>query len=305
MEKKNGTDYAQNYDLVVRWLADVLRGETLDVIGVKSGQIEEIFGFEPAEIKVTSGRVDVMVRDDTGSLYHIEEQRNLKKKDMWRFAAYHFLGGGQWGGKVTDIILASGEVWSGENGNREITTPSGKYSPVIIDFSQRDGRKRLMEIREAVGKEDFGNWLELVFLPLYGKEKGTSRSRFAEEVLRFEAELYKAERISARLLAATLIISNKLIDKERLRGLWEEIRMLDIIEIAREEGMKEGKTLGILEDRQEMITDALIERFGAPPARILEKIRSVQHPDVLRGLFRHLLRCESLQEFEAALRQAT
>jgi hypothetical protein len=68
-------------------MADALRGQTLEVLGLKTGRIEEVFGFEPADIKVTSGRVDVMARDDTGTLYHIEEQRNLEKADMYRFAA--------------------------------------------------------------------------------------------------------------------------------------------------------------------------------------------------------------------------
>jgi len=247
LENKNGTDYAQNYDLIVRWFADVLRGQTLDVIGVKSGRIEEVFGFEPAEIRVMSGRLDVIVRDENAALYHIEEERNLEKSDMYRFAAYHFLGAKQWGPEVTDIILASGDVWAGkkEKGERTITTRSGKYAPVIVDFTERDGRKRLGEIREAVRSGEFDNWLELIFIPLYGKYKGEARSVFVEEVLRFESELCKAGKISHRLLAAALIMSDKFISKERLKALWEDIRMLDIIEIAMEKGMKKGEDIGM------------------------------------------------------------
>ena len=51
-----------------------------------------------------------------------------------------------------------------------MTTRSGKYEPIVIDFSQRDGRKRLAEIRRMVEEGDFDNWLELVFLPLFGKD---------------------------------------------------------------------------------------------------------------------------------------
>lgn len=75
---------------MVKWLAAALRGETLEVLGIKTGRIEEVFGFEPVEIAVKVGRVDVMARDDTGTLYHIEEQRNLRKADLYRFASYHF-----------------------------------------------------------------------------------------------------------------------------------------------------------------------------------------------------------------------
>ncbi len=107
MESKNGTDYAQNYDVIVKWIADVLIGQTLDVIGVRTGRIEEVFGFEPVDISVKAGRVDIMVRDDTRALYHIEEQRNLKRSVMYRFASHHVMGAGRWGQRITDNILAS------------------------------------------------------------------------------------------------------------------------------------------------------------------------------------------------------
>jgi len=39
---------------------------------------------------VLAGRVDIMVRNEEGALFHIEEQRNLSKADMYRFASYYF-----------------------------------------------------------------------------------------------------------------------------------------------------------------------------------------------------------------------
>jgi hypothetical protein len=156
LKTKNGTGYAQNYDVTVKWMAAALRGETLEVLGVKSGRIEEVFGFEAADIPVKAGRVDIMARDDAGDLFHIEEQRDLTRADMCRFAAYHFFEAAQWE-NVTDIILASGDVWVGKKeGGRVIRTKSGKYEPVVIDFSGRDGEERLEEIREEVraGKFD-------------------------------------------------------------------------------------------------------------------------------------------------------
>jgi hypothetical protein len=322
MKSKNGADYQQNYDIIVKWLADALRGQTLEVIGVKTGRIEEVFGFEPSDIAVRAGRTDVMARDDTGALYHIEEQRNLSRADMYRFAAYHFLAAKQWGTDITDIILASGNISAKD---REIATKSGKYSPVVIDFSNRDGKKRLAEIREAVRSGESGNFnpLELVFLPLCGKETGAARSELAEEVLRFGSELYHSEKLPATLLAAILIMSNRLIDKERLKALWEDIKMLDILEIAEEKGMEKGKLLGINEGKMlginegkmlginegkllgisEMLIDDLIERFGVIPARITERIGAVQNPNVLKVLRRQISKCHNIQEFEAIMNQ--
>ena len=327
MKSQNGTEYAQNYDVIVKWMAEALRGETLEVLGIKTGRIEEVFSFEPIEIAVKAGRLDVIVKDDTKAVYHIEEQRNMKKSDLYRFGSYHFQAARQWP-DLKDIILISGSVY---NGPKIIETKSGKYKPVIIDLTKRDGKKRLLEIREAVASNTFHNWLELVFLPLYGQETGTERSEMVEQVLHFETELYQAEKISARLLAATLIMSNKLINKERLKELWEDIKMLDILEIAREKGLeegleegkiigveegkaigvkegkaigvKEGKIMGLLEIGLEMLMDILIEKFRAVSAQTIERIRSIRSPDILKVLHRQALKCKNIQEFEDIMDQ--
>ncbi|MGE0083546.1 MAG: hypothetical protein AB7S75_03915 [Desulfococcaceae bacterium] len=193
----------------------------------------------------------------------------------------------------------------------------------MIDFSRKDGFRRLEEIRQAVEEGSFANWTELVFLPLYGRKSGKEQSDLAEKVLKFETGLHRAQKIPVNLLAATLVMANRIIDKERLKELWEDVKMLDILEIAREKGMEEGevrgmekgmavgeargmdkgKTMGILENTREMITDALIEKFSLIPPHVSERIRSTENRDVLKGLFRQVFRCGNLQEFEKILNQ--
>ena len=308
MESKNGLDYFQNYDFVVKWLAEALKGQSLDAIGIKTAPVEEVFAFEPVDIKVKAGRVDVLVRDNAGALYHIEEQRNLKRSDLYRFAAYHFMGAKKWGPGMTDVILASGDV---ETCDKLIETASGSYTPLVIDFTDRDGAKRLEQIRQDVANGTFHNWLELVVLPLYGKESGDRRSDFVEAVLRFETALFRENKIPARLVAATLIMANKLMDKERLKAMWEDVKMLDIVEIAREKGVEEGKSLGIqegkslgsLENASEMLLDLLLEKFGIVPDKIQDEIGQIGSLFSLKSLFRQAFRCGDIEAFEAVLRR--
>ena len=107
------------------------------------------------------------------------------------------------------------------------------------------------------------------------------------------------------------IFSVKLIDKARLKQLWEEIKMLDIFELAKEEGLqeglqkglREGKTMGGLEAMRDMLVETLIERFNVVSGLISEQIRALQNQDVLKGLFHQALKCQSLQEFEAILKR--
>ncbi|MCI5150188.1 MAG: hypothetical protein D3916_12510 [Candidatus Electrothrix sp. MAN1_4] len=315
MESRNGTDYAQNYDLIVKLMGEALKGETLEVIGVQSGRIEEAFGFEPADIAVRTGRVDLMLRDENGAYWHIEEQRNLKKADMYRFAAYHFTGAKQWGAGLTDIILASGEVSFKDDA---LVTGSGRYAPMIIDFSERDGRRRLEEIRSAVEQGEFRNWLELVFLPLYGKETGKRRSAMVEEMLGFDIELFRAEKISDRLLAAAIVMSNKMVDQKFFEDNLEVLKMLDVIEVARKHGLEEGrkegrrigieegrrigieeaKRLGTLEPPRKMLLFLLFEKFGGLPSDLTERIRKISDLNLLEFFFNKAMECKSVQEFE-------
>jgi len=211
---------------------------------VESGRIEAAFGLEPIDIKVQAGRLDLILRDEHNVCYHVEEQRNFRHSHLYRFAAYHFWAAKRQGAALVDVILASGDVYAGD---KRLETKSGTYTPIVVDFSERDGEKRLKQIRQAVKADDFDQWMELVFLPLYGRYPKERRADFVERVIRFEADLFHQERISKRLIAATLIMANKLIDKQRLEQLWEVIEMLDIIEIAREKGRQEGKLLGFEE----------------------------------------------------------
>ncbi len=64
MDSKNGKDYEQNYDFILKWMTEVLRGGFLDFMGVNVGQIADVFGFESVDISVRAGRVDIMVRNE-------------------------------------------------------------------------------------------------------------------------------------------------------------------------------------------------------------------------------------------------
>ncbi len=167
----------------------------------------------------------------------------------------------------------------------------------MIDLSGRDGWKRLDEIRTAVRANDLSGLAELVFIPLYGKEKGEARSQLAVEVIKFEKKLLDAQVMDIKFLAATLIITNKMIDKKKLNELWEMIKKLDIFELAEEKGRQESA--------QEMVLDTIFDLFGKLPVEIIEKVKSVTHFDILKRIHRHALKCKDIEQFRDILNQST
>ena len=132
--------------------------------------------------------------------------------------------------------------------------------------------------------------------------------------MHFEIDLNKQKKLPDILVAATLIMSNKFIDKKDLLAMWEEIKMLDILEIAQEKGfeqgkvlgLEQGKNLGMLKKSQKMIFDALWEKFNSTPEFIVQqirRIRTIQDDDILSIVFRQILRCNDIKEFEQALNE--
>jgi hypothetical protein len=111
-----------------------------------------------------------MLENRNGDIFHLEEQRDLSKSDLCRFAGYHFLNAEKFQKekkKFADIVIASGKVCK----TKKIVTESGVYEPLVVDLSGRDGRKALGEIKTAVENGDTDRLLELIFVPLYGKEE--------------------------------------------------------------------------------------------------------------------------------------
>ena len=66
-------------------------------------------------------------------------------------------------------------------------------------------------------------------------------------------------------------------------------------------GMEKGLQQGAQLEGQQMILDALDERFGELPESVSEAIHQIQDQEQLRLLLRQAIRSESLEEFQRAL----
>ncbi|MBF0452801.1 MAG: hypothetical protein HQK75_19010 [Candidatus Magnetomorum sp.] len=295
-------DYYQNYDLVINWLSQAFKGHTLNVLGIETAPIKRVCSFKPVEISINTGVIDVIFEDENEKGYHLEEQRHMSDADLYRFAAQHFSVANEWRDDVVDIILISGRPY---NGKRKIKTHSGLYQPTFIDLTQRNAIERFNQIRETFESGDSSSLLELVFLPMYGKDDDFDRKEFVKEVIRFETELLKKDPTKELLVAATLIMSNKILDKETFDKLWEEIKMIKVFEFAEEKGYDrgrtEGKTEGALTTAKMMLIEVLEETIGVVPEYIEKKIQQITSQITLKGLHRQAIRCNNINDFDQIL----
>jgi hypothetical protein len=298
-EAKNGISYQQNYDIVVKWLAEEFRGKTLDILGIETDRIVDVFTCEPIQLPIKAERLDIIVLDASNNHYHIEEQRNMSKAHLYRFASTHFFIARKFK-QLTDIILLSGKPYKGD---RIINTKSGKYEPDMIDLSGRNGKERLDEIKQAVARGKMDDLLELVFIPLYGKPDDYVLEDLIEELLKYETLLYNQGIFSKRLVAATMIMSNKIISRDLLKKFWEELQMYDIFDIAVEKGMEKGMEKGREQQARELLMAVLSQSVGAVPPSIIDSVNQISRWDVLSNLHNHALYCKDLNQFQQSLKQ--
>ena len=121
-------------------------------------------------------------------------------------------------------------------------------------------------------------------------------------------ELCKQDKMSELLLAATLIMSNKVLDAETMTKIWEELKMVNIFAFAHEKGVEEGLEKGLekgLETPREMIIEALHDTIGMIPEYITKQIHKISQKDTLKKLLKQANRCKDLAQFEQMLHIAT
>jgi predicted transposase/invertase (TIGR01784 family) len=101
------------------------------------------------------------------------------------------------------------------------------------------------------------------------------------------------------------------ITEEDIQKAIEQTDMEDVMptlvqkwmEKGRMEGRLEGREEGMILEAQEMVMEALMERFGLLDPELSVKIRSVVNRDVLKGLLKLAIRVNSVQEFEERLKK--
>ncbi|WHH57388.1 DUF4351 domain-containing protein [Petroclostridium sp. X23] len=91
-----------------------------------------------------------------------------------------------------------------------------------------------------------------------------SKEQLLKEVVNIEKVLVADWEIKEKIIALTLVLSNKFMDRKILENIWEEIKMFKFIEFAEEKGMEKGKT--------ELLLKQIEKKFKVVPEEYKEKI---------------------------------
>ncbi len=103
------------------------------------------------------------------------------------------------------------------------------------------------------------------------------------ETIKLEKEINN-EAIRNKVIALTLVMTNKLVGPEVMESIWEEIKMLKIVKFAEEKGIEKGREQGLeqgreqgleqgrIEEKRSLVERLLVKKFGLVPQDIIEQI---------------------------------
>ncbi len=117
------------------------------------------------------------------------------------------------------------------------------------------------------------NELELIFLPLM--QSRLPKNELLLETIKLEKQLPDTT-IRTKVLGLTLVVSNRIVDKKLLDEIWEEVRMLKIMQYAEEKGLEKGMEIGLEKGRGKgklsVIKRMLFKKFGMLPDELNHRI---------------------------------
>jgi len=185
----------------------------------------------------------------------------------------------------------------------------------VVDYyhdNEVDFRYKVIKLYEVEAREVVKKGLRCLypFVPLMkgGEELIEEAERGiyeSEESMEYKSDLLTGMAILSGLISKEIPL--KLIKRRRdimIESAAYEIIKKEGFEEGVQQGIQQGIQQGLLLNAQEMLLEALEERFGIIPRSIAKKIKEIDSREVIKGLFKVTMRVNSLEEFEEKLKIA-
>lgn len=236
----------QNYDLVFKEAFSIFNDQALDFLNIDLPPIRSILNSTLADISAKEQRFDLVFTLADGSILHLEEEAQVSRADLLRFAAYDLKIYGTYHQKITTVVLCFRE---NSAGHTKFDIGSLQYEIKVCNTSDRDADQLLEEIQKKISNGEKINPLTLIFLPLMKSKE--SANTFVEKIIQTQLKLAIEEEVKKKIIVATLVLSDKLVKREILERIWEDIHMYKFIEFAEEKGMEKGMQKGMEKGMEE------------------------------------------------------
>ncbi|MBP8819015.1 MAG: hypothetical protein KBG91_01100 [Syntrophomonadaceae bacterium] len=259
--------------------AEMFKDKTLEILGLKTARIVDIMPTVLPVVEAREKRLDFVFLLEDETLLHLEFQTTVPEDLLRRIAFYGARIVERHNREVNTAIIYSGRI---QNAPDLLTKGSLTYKVANVYLKDMDGDAEYNRLKAKIDQEEPLNEADLqklVFLPLM-KSKQPENDMVIQA-----AELAKVSKneYTNFAIGALIAITDKFLPEEYKRKLLEVLRMTQIEQWLREEGLKEGLKEGKLETaRKALLKGVDVEFIAEITGLSLETIQKLKNEIVVK-----------------------
>ncbi|NLX01183.1 MAG: hypothetical protein GXY40_01440 [Syntrophomonadaceae bacterium] len=268
-----------NTDIIMKATAEMFKDKTLEILGLKTARIVDIMPTVLPVVEAREKRLDFVFLLEDETLLHLEFQTTVPEDLLRRIAFYGARIVERHNREVNTAIIYSGRI---QNAPDLLTKGSLTYKVANVYLKDMDGDAECNRLKAKIDQEEPLNEADLqklVFLPLM-KSKQPENDMVIQA-----AELAKVSKneYTNFAIGALIAITDKFLPEEYKRKLLEVLRMTQIEQWLREEGLKEGLKEGKLETaRKALLKGVDVEFIAEITGLSLETIQKLKNEIVVK-----------------------
>ena len=234
-------------DVIMKAMAGTFKDKTLKIFGLNTPRIKAVIPTVLPVLEVKENRTDYIFLLEDDTLLHLEFMTTVTGEALKRFALYDVRLINRDDREVNTAVVYSGRIKKAPD---RLEKGSINYKVTNVYMKDYDGDEEYRKLQEKISRNESlheEEILKLVFLPLM-------KSSLTEDQMAVQAaELAKniAGEIKTFVIGTLVAVTDRFMSEEYKKRLLEVLKMTQIEQWIRQEGIKEGRQEGIKEGIKE------------------------------------------------------
>jgi len=280
---------AHNYDFVFKDSFNLFKDNIADFLKVDLPGIVSYLETEFTEIETNTEKMDLNFTLEDGSILHLEEEIEISVDDLIRFASYDLKLYNRFRDNIRTIILCiKGYPASKAGFNCSILS----YNTTVVNMSDKNGKEKMKELKEKIENKKQINYLDLIFLPLMNSDE--TMVKRVKKTIGLEEKLEVDQNLKNKIVALTIVLSDKFLNNQDLSELWGEYKMVKFFKYVEEQGEEQGE--------RKLFKKLVKGNFEGSDEAIFELIDQVNISKI-EELSQKISKIKDLEELKRALKE--
>jgi uncharacterized protein YuzE len=280
---------AHNYDFVFKDSFNLFKDNIADFLKVDLPGIVSYLETEFTEIETNAEKMDLNFTLEDGSILHLEEEIEISVDDLIRFASYDLKLYNRYRDRIRTIILC---IKGYPVPKANLICGSLDYNANVVNMTDKNGKKKFKELKEKIENKEQINYLDLIFLPLMNSDE--TMAKRVKKTIGLEEKLEVDQNIKNKIVALTIVLSDKFLNNQDISELWGEYKMVKFFKYVEEQGEEQGE--------RKLFKKLVKGNFEGSDEAIFELIDQVNISKI-EELSQKISKIKDLEELKEALRE--